>query len=670
MSRCLWSLTFVASLACTAPGVAAPGVLDLIPDDANAALVIRSIKDLKNKGDRFLADADMKLGLRPTEAVDYVYAYLGIRAGVDEDEPAGLVLVDEKYGEKDGDLGVNASDLESRLVLLVPFSDRAKIAANFKLKPGALQGDKVLKVDVGMRGTPAFVAIRDRHLLIGFRKEAVRSVAQSKPLVKILAAERARALESADLLLFVSPHGDLGKEWKRSLNEEEKRLDKERLDIDPDVRQPFFETMASLQFFFMTVRIDDGLHLGTLTTFPKEMPEAARQFLKRLEGGAGASGLAGLPDRSVVAAQAACGDGAQHTFVLKMLFHYLARGTALERRVPFWADSLDPSQRLTVVGVVTEAWNKLHGHRAAIYRNAEPTKQGLFSVVAILDTDDAGKFLGEVKQLARFAGSAPIDLSDNSAAKDDVQLVKRLIQDLDDRQFLVRQTAGTKLELIGEPAAPYLDELLKSKPALEVLRRAEAIQARIAAAVAERRKGLFSDVSRRLQPSFSYLVQADKQLGFPVDVLRIKLSDRDIPAARQFELLFGPDWDKVRVAVYGKQVVLLWGSDPKLLAETLRNLKESRPGLAQAKQFAAFAGGAEPGRKIECHASLRTLIGLARADDLKEGLPASPPLLSLVLAVHADRIQCDLHLPVSEIKFLSREANQNQARPPDQSQIK
>lgn len=652
MPRSLSSLTVITLLAWSGTGMAAPGVLELIPDDANAALMIRSIGDLKKKGDKFLADTDINLGIRPTDALAFVCAHLGINAGLDEDGPAGILLVDEKHGNKDA----RDRPLE-RLVLLVPFSDRDKMAANFGLEPGALKPGKVLKVKAGNLN-PAFIAVRDRHLILGMHEDEVGSVAKSKPLAKVLAAERVRALDSADILLFVSPHGELGKHWKQALDNEKGLAGPQ--DIDPEVRRQLFETLASLQHLFVTVNIDEGLHLRFLTTFSREMPEAAKQFLARLEGRPGASGLTGLPDGPAVAAQAAHGDGAQSAFVLKLLFHYLLQG---DQRVPFWASHLDPSQRLTVVGVVTEVWKQLQGHRAAIYRNADPARQGLFSVVAILDTNDASRFLGEVKHLARFAGNAALDLSDKPAAKDDVQLVKQLVQDLDDRQFLVRQSATTKLELIGEPVVPYLKEVLDSKPSLELRRRAEGILARIATAVAQRRTGLFSDATRRLQPSFAYLAQAEKIGEVPVDVLRIKLSDKDIPAVTQFRQFFGPDWDKVRVAVHGKQVVLFWGSDKKLLAEAVQNLKEGRPGLAKARQFAAFAGEADAGRKIEFHASLQTLLGLARAEDVKlEGMKDSPALTSLALAVHSDRIQYDLRLPVSEIKFLYREIRRMDGR--------
>jgi hypothetical protein len=241
-----------------------------------------------------------------------------------------------------------------------------------------------------------------------------------------------------------------------------------------------------------------------------------------------------------------------------------------------------------------------------------------------------------------------------------VKAVKKLIEDLDDRRFPVRESATTKLELLGEPVLPFLEEVLKGGPALEVRRRVETIKGRIVKAAEEQRKGLLSNVGQRLQPSFVYVAKAETLDETPVDVLRIKLAEREGRAAKQFAHLFGPEWDRVRVAVHGKQVVVLWGSDTKLLPAALKNLKEGRRGLADARQLAPFAAHADASRKIEFHLSLQTVTGLARAEDLKDPdvRKLMPEMSSLSLSVGQDRLQYDLRLPLTEIRFLAKEVKQ------------
>ncbi|MBY0524113.1 MAG: hypothetical protein K2R98_11980 [Gemmataceae bacterium] len=640
-------------LTWTAPVLAAPGLLDFIPDDAAGAVVLHDIAAVKKKGDKLAEDAELPKDARPTELFKVVCDFLGIHKGIDESRPVALLYVHNKYG---ADGGRNLNQQLSRLVLMVPFTDRDKMGENFGLKAGDLKTDKIIKADV--RNIPGtFVAVRDDYVLLGTHEAAVQSVIKRTPVTKTLPADRVRALNGADLLVFLNPKVAVEFNLSKELENEEKRLADTYKGISEDDRRQLFEALGSLQFIFLAMRFDDGLHISNLNTFTKDLPDSAKKFLTRLEGGPGASDLAGLPEGVVVAAQGARGDGAQSAFLIRLLFHYLLQNSPLAQRVPFFTDYLDPSQRLTVAGVVAEVWKKLQGHRAAIYRNAEPTKQGLFNVVAILDTNDTARFLGEIKQLARFSGAGPIDLTDKTAAKDDLQTVKQLLEDLDDRRFETRETASTKLELIGEPVLPHLEALLKAKPSLEVLRRAEAIKSRIVAAALERRKGLFSDVSRRLQPSFDYVARGEKLEGVEVDVLHIKLADRDVPAAKHFRQLFGPDWNRVRVAVHGKQVVLLWGSDRTLLPAALTNLKDGKRGLADAKHLAPFARDADAGRKIEFHAAVEAITGLARAEDLKQpdAMKTVPAISSMALTVGPDRIQYDLRLPARELRFLIKE---------------
>jgi hypothetical protein len=665
--------TVLLLLAAVAPASAAPGMLDLVPDDANAAIMIQSIASLKKKGDKFIEDTEMNQPFRFSDGFKFLYDFLGIHAGVDEDQPGGLLLVHDKYGQEGNQKSLDRLIL--RLVLVVPFSDRDKIAGNFFRKVEGKAGEHMLKGDDlpagkvqkvtangNFRGQPIFVAIRDKHLFLALHEPAVKSVAQSKPLTRILTGQQARSVETSDVLLLFQPIGELGKDWKEQIKAEDQRTERDAPPVDPAIRGQFRDAMTDVQCMFLGVRLEDGLQFRALATYSKDTTDGTKKFLSLLQGSTG-SNLTGLPDGSVILAQAAQGSGVHSAAVLKIFFYHALRtlgpGNA---RLPFWTDQLDPSQRLTVVGIVSEVWKQLQGHRAAIYRNADP-RQGLFSVVAILDTDNASRFLGEVRQLARFAGAQAIDLSDKGA-KDDLQLVKQLVKDLDDRRFSVRESATTKLEVIGEPVVAYLDDVLKGKPPLEVRRRVEAIKSRIAVAVKERRKGLLSDVARRLEPSFSYIVKAEMRDDVAVDVLHIKLADKDVPASKQFAYLFGPQWDKVRVAVHGKQVVIVWGSDPALLSTALRNLKDGKPGLAASKDFASFVKSAEPGRKIELHASMQALLWFKKAEDVKQPPASGLRLSSLALTVDPSRMQFDLHLPAKEFKVFTEEMNRA-ARPPD-----
>src|SRR5205085_11503102 len=117
-----------------------------------------------------------------------------------------------------------------------------------------------------------------------------------------------------------------------------------------------------------------------------------------------------------------------------------------------------------------------------------------------LDTDDAGKFLADMKRLTRLSGTVGLDLSDKGQ-KDDVAAVGKLIRDLGDDDFEVRESASNRLALIGEAALPLIEKALKAGDA-EVRRRAEDLKARIVAAAVARRKELLAKESPwRIRPT-------------------------------------------------------------------------------------------------------------------------------------------------------------------------
>src|SRR5437899_1024371 len=89
-------LTIVALLAWAGVTCAGPGPLELIPDDAAAGSAVRDLNDLKKKGDKFLAEADIKLPFRPSQLFEMGYQFLGIKAAVDEDAAAAIIVANPR----------------------------------------------------------------------------------------------------------------------------------------------------------------------------------------------------------------------------------------------------------------------------------------------------------------------------------------------------------------------------------------------------------------------------------------------------------------------------------------------------------------------------------------------------------------------------------------------
>jgi hypothetical protein len=630
--------------ATTATPAAPPDVLDLVPEDAALALAIRNITDLKKKGDKFFADASIKEESlpRPSALFEGLYGWLGIKGGLDEDAPAAFLVANARKAGRDK-IPYDPEILKL-LVLAVPFKDRGKIADSFGLNGDDLKDGKV--VEGTGRWEKFFFRTRGRHLLLGGSKKAIESVVEGKSVAAALSEKQRQSLAGADILIHFGPDS-WGDTWGDFLKDMQTSLGKDRGEADRQVIADLAAALKTIRFGLGAIRIDDGFGLSLVGAFPEKVPEATRRFLASVAGGSEPCDLKGLPNGPVVFAEGSKGDGAQNVRVMTILADFALRDLS-EVSQAKWLPS--PTDRANVLAAFTEVWKRLKGHRVAVYANADPGKHGLFSAVAILDTAGADRFLADLKQLTRLSGGEGIDLSGNGR-RDDIAEVERLIRDLGSEEFDARESAGNRLALIGEPALPLIRKALKSGDA-EVRRRAEALIVRISEAAVARRKELLSKESPwRLRPTFRFEAKPEERAGHAIETARIRLTEKDAPAADALRQVFGPDWDRVRLAAHGKQVVVLLGSDERLLDAALANLKDGKPGLAASKPLAAFARQADAGRKLELHAALGTVLELLRGEDLLRARPVgpAPALSSASLAVEPDRLRLDLWLPASEV---------------------
>ncbi len=630
----------VALWAWAGGATAAPDVLDLLPEDAAGAVAIRNLTELHKKGDKFLDETELKVSLRPSQLFDLAWSWLGITQGLDRDGPAAIVVANpQKAGYKD----LNSAGGFDIFVVAVPFADRDKMASNFGIAAGALKPDTMVKGKGANYGQ--FFYARGKHVFFGNNEKAVASVAKGKSVGAALSAAQRRQFAGCDVLVHFGTEF-WGDEWKRFLDHTAGRL-KDKEDAADKVAEELLDSLRALRFALAGVRIDGGLGVNLLAVFPEGEKSPARKFLRDLAGGTGAAGLDGLPDGPAVFAQAGRGDGARTALVARLVVNFLLRDFLETNRLISAAD------RPTFAGVFAEVWKRLKGRRVAVYRNADERAQGLFSVAAVLDTEAEG-FLKELRQLAHFGGDA-LDLSPQTGRKEDVEAVKKLVRDLGDDAFAVRESATTKLTLLGEPALPYVEKALTSDDA-EVRRRADRVKRRVVAVAEERRKELLSQaLPRPVRPTFTF-AKPETLEGSRVEVMRVKLANSDAKLAPRLRQLFGPDWDNVRLAPCGKQVAVLFGSDRKLLAQTVRNLKEKRPGLAGAKYLAAFNQHSDPGRTAEFHASVETALALLHADDLRKApAAANHAMTSFALTVGPERLQLDVWVPSAEVKVIAKE---------------
>jgi hypothetical protein len=156
-----------------------------------------------------------------------------------------------------------------------------------------------------------------------------------------------------------------------------------------------------------------------------------------------------------------------------------------------------------------------------------------------------------------------------------------------------------------------------------------------------------------VRPSFAFVARAETRVGYDIDVVKVKLSDKDLPIAKQMQQLLGPQWDNLRLAVHDKQVVALLGSEVELLEAALKNLKEGRPGLAATKSLEPFLRHSNAARTVEFHFSVDKFLTLTKPEDGRIRPPGNI-WTSFSLSVDADRVQLDLWVPSNEVRAMAK----------------
>src|SRR5262249_6401745 len=112
----------------------AADTLDLIPADATGGVACKSIEGLVRKSDKLVKDLELKLPEQPGALCKQLFMALGINAGLDTRGGCSAVVVNQKHVGGD----INFRNLETFIVLTIPFSDLDAMAGNFGLGKGKL----------------------------------------------------------------------------------------------------------------------------------------------------------------------------------------------------------------------------------------------------------------------------------------------------------------------------------------------------------------------------------------------------------------------------------------------------------------------------------------------------------------------------------------------------
>ncbi len=617
------------------PAVEQPkaNALDIIPEDVFVAIAIRNASELTKRGDEFIDKTGLRVPMRLTKAYGFVVDFLGIRDGLDKNGAAALMLF-------------RPDVKEDAVVLAVPVDDLKVMASNFGMsRERLLEGEVIDRRTIRDNRTqpPSFVryvAVRGNHVLLGGDPKIVELAAKGQTLGKSLPIDERETLAQDDILLYGNAKSARD-EWGQQQVGLEKQLD----DFPPDEAKALRQVVAAtneLSYIAIGASLDMGLGATVVLRF---QGRRSRDILTRLEGERTGTSLTGLPAGQVLAAHASSGDGDTSAAIARALLRFLLKTFSIKTD-----EFISAGHRSNVVGVFGEGWQRLNGSRTALYENETPERDGLYSLIAVLDTDDAKQFVTDMTGLARFinaSGLSPDDFGETI----DTKTIHKLIAELGHDEYRVRQMATTKLGLVGESALPALEKAVKFKD-IEVRFRARALLQQINESLAAEREDLLrGDLLSRIRPNFAYFPEQETRSGRPVDIVRMQLQVDEAPFAARLRRLLGPEWNELRLTTVGNRVVVLLGSNKGLFEKAITDTRAGKAGIHGESRHACFRNRAHPERIVEFHFSLaRARQLLAQGADVVTPADEPTSTTSFGLAIAPQRVRFDIFAPFEEAK--------------------
>ncbi len=617
--------------------------LDLIPDDAGFALVVRNIKELKTKADKFGKEMNLRKDLDVANALTQLYDFLGFKGVVDENNAGGLMAVSTKSIGADPVAKIDDFKNLQLLVGIVPFKDRDEIGAKLGFKKGQLKEGEVAGITEGpLNNLSCFV--QGKHLYVGMLPKAVKHAATAKKrLGDILTASQRKHFGEADAILQL---GTVvwGKAWEEGILAQARRVLGDKMDgKEKAMGEKIVKSMEGIRFGLGGLRLEkEGLNLSLLSVWDKNNKNV-QEILGLLRSGDTPTNLSGLPAENLLVAEAAKGNGVANAMLARVLF----KATLQEA---LGTDQITtPSERAMVVGIFNEIWYHLQGNKTGLYQNTDAKKHGALTLVSILDTADGKKFYDHMGHLAKIAHG------DLKPGEQGGLNVDELIKDLASKDQRKHELALLELRLLGEPALPHLKKASMISSNKDIAQQAQMLHDEIAKLAEERKKGApAGNFFLALRPTLKVLTKTSEQEGFTVHVMKLTLPQQAQHMKKEFQQLFGPEWDEIRFAVDGKNVVVLWGSNTELYHKTLKNLKDGKAALADSKDLAGFYKHSTDARRVEMHVSATALLGLLEAGPGALPKPGTHPLSSIGLQVEPDSLQLDVWVPLGEARAMAK----------------
>ncbi len=611
------SVVFCQLLIAQENGAARPpkNAVDRIADKASLSLVLANKAQLLKNVGQLLRDVGKESAI---PFLGFPHASLASRGISDEQ---ALVL----------------NDFENRFnsgALLVDLKDRAKFIETLNVTAAQLDSGKPFQLEKEPNfifSNFLWVAGQGDSVVLGKSAEHVQAVLdRDLDFPNTLAAKSREILNRCDIGLTVdiqkANDKDANAKWTSDLKIEVSKEDEPTVEL-------LGQAMTFARRLATAARYENHeLRWETELTFAKN---GAISQLLRTRKDPSFSGTAGLPREDLILS---FGFDSNH-FKTESAARVFARASFVGNQN--WS-MLPGFSRELYSRLFGSFWRHVEASRLGLYSSSNPDHAGQLCLLGVVDARDPDALLQEFQDLVHVARVA------EETDEDARELIERLIAQLGDTKFKVREAASLRLALLGKKAIKHLEAAKESKD-FEISYRAKRLLRSYHGASKVNVEKVVGDKSfwMNLKPQFQFEETTEKCLEFPCIVVRMRLPEEQ---QKVMSSVFGDQSHRIRMVRIERQFVVMVGSDTKRLERTVQNVVDGKDPVAGVEQVASRKLG---GSQLQIHLSVARLNNLLFHKE-PESLIEHPggDLTSLGISFEEHHWGLDLFMPGSELKVI------------------
>ena len=515
-------------------------------------------------------------------------------------------------------------------------TDVNQLASNLEVSAEKLRKGEVYKLPQPVNAFLfrfAFVRLRGNQLAMSTSEALLDTPKPEDSLLEHLSAKDKEILASDDILIVLGQSAFEG-DFRSFLNSS-------MIASQDDIVGKFLD---NLKYAACGIRLDTGI--GTTTIAGLKSLDS-----KKLLGGffdsTRATTLARVPSGKILVTHALQADSKTTGGLLGSILSITRDAISTQiARTSIHSDSYQ------LDGLLSEALDRIKGGHLVLYESSNRERYGDFSLLGVFTTDDPDAFLADLTGLAPFVNAVSMSEAKAELAFPQAK-IEDLVAELGEPHYQRRKLAKFKLELLGNRARPALEKATKARDVELRLAAKELLETFNLDATTSRSDLIKGSLFKKLKPSFTYAPQQETLSMSEIGILTMRFRSDAQRTRNKMEALFGPEWQKARIATVGSEVLLWVGSETSILENAIAKQKLPETALSSHKACQTFRERANSDTIFEFHVAISRLgylLDLGISEDKSTVDKEVDRVSSFGLTIEDKRVRVDTYTPPQDIK--------------------